>query len=146
MYLVAPIFIERPAQRLSFADFRNRLQGTAQAIQARAKAAKNWDQADPVLRHIIGIERWGQGRLEVALGKPFLMDRYQDHYPHQTLSPEGLRQLFIETRKQTLNLLDELEKTPHSEKILHNGMGPLSVKGWLQYLVTHADLESRRIR
>lgn len=146
MRLGVPLFVEGPARRQSFTDLRDRLLDNSKTIQARLRSAQQFDQAEALVRHIVGIERWGSRRLEVALGKPLVLDRYQDHYPSQKLSPEGIMQLFSETRKQTVALLDRLEKTGYSEKIPHNGMGPLSVKGWLHYLIFHADLESRKIR
>jgi hypothetical protein len=145
--LAVPWFIEGPGRRKGFVGVRADLSTTAQSVAERI----GWAQPTPAsvrkAQHIIGIERWGQRRLEVALGKPLQMDEHHGYKPQgQDLSPADLQKEFEDTRRRTLELVGQLEAKNYSEKIPHNGMGPLSVLGWLSYLNTHAEFESRRLK
>ncbi len=145
MRLGVPWLVEGPASRRSYVQLYRALEQTGSQIAARICSAKS-SQVEKTIRHIIGIERWGQRRLQVALGEPLLMDGHQTYKPQEGLTNERLAEEFQATRQQTLALVKRLENVPNSEKIPHNSLGPLSVKGWLFYLNVHADLESRRLR
>lgn len=144
MRLGVPWFVERPASRCSYAQLSLALEQTGPQILARIRKTRS-SRAEKTIRHIIGIERWGQRRLQVALGEPLLMDGHHPYKPPEGLTYERLAEEFQATRQQTLALAKHLESAPDSEKIPHNSLGPLSVKGWLFYLNVHADLESRRL-
>ena len=143
---LAPSFLERPAAKQSFAQLKENLERTASAIQERMAQAKASPQAVKQAQHVIGIERWGQSRLRVALGEPLAMDRYHAHKPEGNLPWPEYAQAFKATRLETLNLLARLEKANSEAKVPHNQFGPISVKAWLRYLNMHADMESRRIK
>lgn len=144
MRLGVPLFVEAPANRRSFADLRDALARTAKPIEERFGKAKT-PQATKTIRHIIGMERWGQRRLRVALGEPLVMDGHHAYKPQPGLDTGALIEEFRSTRQQTLELIQKLESTPYRQKIPHNALGPLSLKGWLFYLNIHADWESRKL-
>lgn len=147
MELAVPFFVERPGQRKGYSGVRADLERTAGAVAERIGWAQPTPASVKTAKHIIGLERWGQRRLEVALGKPLQIDEHHPYKPQgQELSPDDLRKEFESTRKRTLELVGQLEQKNYAEKIPHNGLGPLSVLGWLNYLNTHADWESRRLK
>jgi len=142
----AGIFIERPGNAKSLDEWQSALAASGDAIDQRAGSAKNPVQASIVLRHISGIERWGQRRLQVFLGAPALADEYDGYRPGTDLSRDEQRAFFRETRAATLALVDALKRTPNApETVRHNDYGPLTVRGWLRYLEIHASLESKKI-
>ncbi len=109
---------------------------------------KNAEFAQPLLRHITGIERWGQSRLRAFLGAPLVRDEYDDYRPGKELDLDGQRSAFRETRDETIELVRQIAKAnvPDSVTVAHNDFGPLSVRGWLRYLDAHASLESKKLR
>ncbi|WP_170148236.1 DinB family protein [Meiothermus hypogaeus] len=145
MRLGVPWFVEGPASRRSYVQLYRALEQSGPQIVARIRKSRS-SQTGKTIRHIIGIERWGQRRLRVALGEPLLMDGHHPYKPPEGLTHDRLAEEFQATRQQTLALVKRLEDLPVGEKIPHNSLGPLSVKGWLFYLNLHADLESRRLR
>jgi hypothetical protein len=105
-------------------------------------------QASKVLRHITGIERWGQRRLQILLGEPPIADEYDGYRPGTDLTLDEQRALFRETRTATLALIDQLQAAGVGDDATapHNDFGPLTVRGWLRYLDMHANLESKKLR
>ena len=122
------------------------LEQSGQAIDRRAAAARDTKRAQGVLHHNSGIERWGQSRLRVFLGAPFVHDEYEAYRPGTDLTLDGQRAAFRETRQDTIELVHELQKAnvPDSATVMHNDLGPLSVRGWLRYLDMHASFESKK--
>lgn len=100
------------------------------------------------LRHLIGIERWGQRRLQTLLGEPPLRDEYESYQPAESLDFATLRNEFTQTRQATLDLLQTLQQkgVAATGKAYHNGMGDVPVTIWTRYLTMHAEMESKRIR
>ncbi len=145
MKLVKPVFIEWPVRERSLKDLREEFINTVEPIEARIRKAKT-PEAEEIIRHIIGIERWGQSRLRVALGDPLVMDEHHDYKPPQGLGKDILLREFRKTRIGTLELIELLKGTIDPQYIPHNAMGPLSTRGWLYYLCQHALWESRRLR
>lgn len=147
-FLVAQVF-ERPAARASYTDLGQSLERGGVFLAQRAARAADTDANRSVLAHIIGIERWGQNRLRVALGqRDFERDENHAYKPPEGTTLRELRDLLSQTRAQTVDLARQLHAAPPSEgtTVEHNGLGPLTPKGWLRYLTQHADLESRRLR
>ena len=113
-----------------------------QQLMEKMPTERNYKQ----LNHIIGIERWGQQRLRVALGDPFRTDEYDAYRPPLGLSWNELHDVFDQTRQETLVLANRLiELGALDEKVLHNNLGDLSVKQWLYYLRIHANTEMWRM-
>lgn len=143
---VVNLMVERPGRKVPLAAWAQKLAESGEAISTRVATVQT-PQAATVLRHITGIERWGQRRLQVALGEPLLQDEY-DGYQPATADLATLREEFRTTRQATVALAQKLAAAGVSDqvKIRHNQFGPISVRGWLSYLNTHATFESKRIR
>lgn len=147
-FLVAQVF-ERPAARASYTELGQALERGGNFLAGRAARAADTEANRATLAHIIGIERWGQNRLRVALGqRDFVRDENHPYRPPQGASLRELQDLLSQTRAQTVDLARQLHDAPPPEgtTVEHNGLGPLTPKGWLRYLSQHADLESRRLR
>lgn len=141
--------LEAPAGRSSYTDLGQSLERAGTFLAGRAARAANTPANREVLAHIIGIERWGQNRLRVALGqRPFERDEYHPYRPPQNATLTELQNLLSQTRSGTVDLARKLHANPpHDDATVdHNGLGPLTAKAWLRYLTQHADLESRRLR
>jgi hypothetical protein len=145
--MIGQTVFERGAGK-GLADFPAQFEAGGTKIMKRADDLDDSDLNRRVLNHIIGIERWGQRRLKVALGEPFLQDEYNGYRPARETSWEALKTAFAQTRAETVALARTLAAQPGlaSKRIRHNDYGDLSVGGWLNYLRTHAELESRKLR
>jgi hypothetical protein len=149
-FLMKPIvnlMVERPGRKLPLAGWAQKLAESGEAINKRVATAQT-PQGAATLRHITGIERWGQRRLQVALGEPFVLDEYDGYQPAADADLATLREAFRTTRQATVELAQKLAAAGVSDevKIRHNQFGPVTVRGWLSYLTTHANFESKRIR
>ena len=80
-------------------DFQ--LENDGKTIEARANRAKNEQKAQIVLRHITGIERWGQQRLQAFLGKAFVRDEFDGYQPATNLHATASGRIQQDTRKQS---------------------------------------------
>ncbi|OLV15441.1 DinB family protein [Deinococcus marmoris] len=146
--------LEAPAGRSSYTDLGQGLERGGIALAGRAARAADTPANREVLSHIIGIERWGQNRLRMALGQrlhgsgPHGSDSYHAYRPAQDVTLAELRNLLSQTRSGTVDLARQLHANPPEDgaTVNHNGLGPLTAKAWLRYLTQHADLESRRLR
>lgn len=140
--------VERPGQSKSYDEWKQQLSASGAAIEARAARSNSPDRASSVLRHLTGIERWGQRRLQILLGAAPLQDDYDGYQPDATLELAGQLVAFAQTRAATLKLVDQLKEAGVSDnlKAAHNDFGRLSARGWLRYLDLHASLESKKIR
>ena len=134
------LLLERPAQGKTLTDFREELAKAGQDAQQQLEAAADTPENREALRHVIAIERWGQRRLQVALGEPLVMDESDAYYPAGDADWDQLRQTFLKTRQETLALTHELDEADvgRDVKVPHNQWGDLSIYGWLQYLNGHA--------
>ena len=142
------LFVERPARTASLQELSNKLLASGQTLSTRFGGIANRDANREALRHIIGIERWAQHRLRMFLGEPFVRDEYDSYCPPDSFSWNDLRDDFNQARAETLALAEQLSQKRVSEKatVVHNDFGPVSAKGWLQYLLNHAERESMRIK
>jgi hypothetical protein len=145
---MALLVFERPARRLTFANLAAKLELSGKDVERRISVAADNEENRRQVRHIIGIERWGQQRVRVALGNPLTLDEYDDYQPAANLLWEQMRMAFQDTRRETVALIQELERagTSTDAKLPHNQFGDLSVGAWLQYLHSHANMESKRLR
>jgi hypothetical protein len=118
---------------------------SGQTMDAKLAAASDTPDHREAIAHWVGIERWGQRRLRVALGEPFVADGYHPYRPERNDGVHALRQAFAETRTGTLALVRQLHEAgvDPSTTVRHNDLGELSVGGWLAYLVQHPEQESR---
>lgn len=139
-------FFERPVGKKSYQELEQQFatlgRKLAQRLSIATDSAKNRQQ----LAHIIGIERWAQKRLRVALGDPFIQDE-SDQYLPSAENWGNLCQQFDQCRQETLAIIQALAKNnvrPETT-VKHNQFGLISVRGWLGYMSTHAHLEGKRI-
>lgn len=141
------MFVERPARKKSTDELIDALaqdgtQGKAQ-IQACARNAKNQE----MVRHIIGIERWGQQRLRTVFGQPFKLDEADEYYPPSDLDLDQLEEQFAQTRDETVKLARRIaDENAGDAKVRHNQMGEFSARGWLYYLDFHAKKEFKTLK
>lgn len=147
-HLVAGLMLERPARRAGIAALEHDLARGLDTLPRRFSAPKDPARAGTVLRHIIGIERWGQRRLQVALGElPFERDAYHPYAPADGLDLASLLDELRATRRRTLELARRIAQADAGDaRVEHNAIGALSAMAWLRYLHLHADLEARRVR
>ena len=145
---VGRFFFERPAQKRSFDELAQELETTGTQILERLAGFSPRPEDHERLRHIIGIERWGQRRLRVFLGEPFVMDGHHPYKPAETLDWTALLDAFKEIRTQTLAMIDALSEpdAQHVAAVAHNEFGDFSAKGWLKYIEGHAASEAKRIK
>lgn len=147
-FVVANV-LEKPAGRSSFTDLGQQLERGGTFLTRRAEQAADTPENRDLLAHIIGIERWGQSRIQVALGqREFVRDEYHGYRPAEGSTLGQLQSLLSQTRARTVDLARQLHfRPPHDDFVVeHNGLGPLTAKGWLRYLNQHADIESRKLR
>lgn len=146
--VIVSMVIERPAAGKRYADWIAALEKSGRTIDGHAASAKDPVAAQKLLRHVTGIERWGQSRLRVFLGAPFARDEYDAYRPGEELSRDEQRAAFQDTRTETIDLARQIEQAgvPATATVEHNQFGPLSARGWLRYLEMHASLEARRLR
>lgn len=145
---VVGLLIERPGAAKSVEEWIAQLEADEKGVTARALAAKNSQQAQIILRHITGIERWGQQRLRVFLGEALVKDEYEGYRPATDLTTEAQCAAFSSTRHATVDLVRQIVAAKRAEdiKVLHNQLGPITLRGWLRYLDMHANWESKKIR
>lgn len=143
---IAHILIELPARSTGMDRLIQRLELSGQQLSKKIRAIKGRPTNQKTLAHIIGIERWGQRRLRVALGEPFILEEY-DSYRPTTQDWDQLLQTFHATRQETISLCKSLRMAgvDFSTRIQHNQFGEISLLGWLFYLHIHASIESARI-
>jgi len=100
------------------------------------------------MRHVIGIERWGQRRLKTMSGEPAIHDEYDGYQPEETLDLAALRAEFSTVRAETLTIVDAIQEKGVADTATanHNGMGDVSLRMWLRYLTMHANFESKRVK
>jgi len=140
--------VERPARRTGPAALIERLAGGLGPLLDRFRAAAAQPKAAPTLRHIVAIERWGQGRLRVALGdRPFVRDESGAYAPDPDAPLEQLLDDLRDARAETVALARRVAAEGRGDvQVDHNSLGPLTADGWLQYLNLHADFEAKRVR
>lgn len=114
-------------------------------MDARLARAGDTPANRDAIAHWVGIERWAQRRLRVALGEPFVEDGHRPYRPDEAAGVAALRRAFAETRAETLALVGRLRAAgvDPSVTVRHNDLGDMTVAGWLAYLVQHPEQESR---
>jgi hypothetical protein len=142
------LFIKRLARKRTYAKLIARLEAGGEKLSARfARATPSAGNGD-ALRHIIGIERWGQRRLRTILGEPPTIDEYDGYRPDPANDWPALRDEWAATRRETIALAKRIAaiKVNDGTKARHNGMGDLTAREWLHCLMAHARREALRIR
>jgi hypothetical protein len=125
----------------------DRLEKSGQKLGDRLAQAGDNALSRRQIRHIIGIERWGQRRLRTFLGESAVQDEYDGYRPAETLSWEQYRDAFHQTRAETVSLARQLQTANLTQtKVAHNTFGDLTPPAWLEYLASHATREAQLIR
>ena len=144
----ATMMFERPARNKSIQELNDTLHTSWQKIDNRISFVSDTEKHQKVMRHVIGIERWGQSRLRTLLGEPFQRDEYDGYQPEVGLNLDQQRQLFKETREETINIAKQLQEkgVASDSTAVHNDFGDITIRAWLRYLEFHATQEMKRIR
>jgi hypothetical protein len=145
----AQVVLERPVQTLSLDAQRTALHASGERLALDLGMVRDTPAHRRLLRHIIGIERWGQRRLRSVLGSPLLHDEYLSYSPAPNRSWEELKSDFREVRQTTLDLIEELRQAGPAVMccpIPHNQFGMLTPKAWLRYLDLHANGEMLKMK
>jgi hypothetical protein len=141
------LFLERPFRNLSAEQMAERLELDGRTLERTFVAVKDSEHNRQLLSHISGIERWGQSRLQVALGAPLAMDEYDGYRPPREAGWAELQNAFHSTRQQTVALARQLGPAAEAGVHMpHNQFGPLTVRSWLRYLDIHANMEAKKLR
>lgn len=138
-------FFERPARRHSVVEHAARLSTSGDEVRQRLSRSAATPKNVERLRHIIGIERWGQRRLRVFLGDPPTTDGHHPYKPTET-EWSGLLTEFASTRADTVALAGQLATVDLERTVAHNQFGSFSVRGWLRYIQGHASTESKLMK
>ncbi|HEX8674788.1 MAG TPA: hypothetical protein VF710_23010 [Longimicrobium sp.] len=78
------MMFERPVRSQSVVDIASTLSSSGDEVRERIAGKEGTPANVARLRHIIGIERWGQQRLRVFLGDPFEPGGHHPHKPTDT--------------------------------------------------------------
>ena len=142
------LLVERPVRRKSLDELAATLERSGARLEQRFGSAAGTPENCARLRHIVGIERWGQQRLRVGLGTPLTLDDYDGYQPEPSLDWAGMRTAFQSARQETIALAQALAvaSSDAAMRVPHNQLGPLSLRAWLRYLNLHANIEAQSIR
>lgn len=140
--------VRRRARGRTVDDMIRRLEASGKTVQGQFDRGADTPANREAISHMVGIERWGQSRLRVALGAPFQRDSYRGYRPPEGASMADLRAAFGETRAATIALAREVAQAgvDPARTVPHNDLGDLSMVEWLAYLDGHAARERFRVR
>ncbi len=136
-------FAERRGRQRTLDEAARDLEGAGARIDAHLAGKPDTPANREAIAHCVGIERWGQRRVRVALGEPFVLDAYHGYRPDPAAGVEALRSAMVETRAATVALVRELVAAgvDPATTVRHNDLGDLTLAGWLAYLEQHASRE-----
>jgi hypothetical protein len=142
------IFSEQRAKHMSWGDLIQRLEHSAEIVLPRFDKATNNSRPLEAAKHVIGIERWAQRRLRIALGEPPVTDEYDAYRPDDLNDIKALRDAFATMRAETIAILQQLREADVSLDTTtpHNELGLLTIRGWVLYLTDHAWRETLVLR
>ncbi len=140
-------FLARPFNSLNAEELAERLALSGRKLERTLTSAADTPANRRLVSHIVGIERWGQSRLRVALGAPLVRDEYDSYRPPRDADWPALQAAFAATRDETVALTRQLAAPLTQEvAVLHNQFGPLRLRAWLRYLDMHASWEAKKLR
>ena len=139
---------ERPVRTTSYVKLIRSLEKGREVVDERIALAEESAENREQLAHIVGIERWAQSRLRGFLGGRYEMDDYDQYAPSTSLSVAEMRNEFNEAREATVETVRRLDLSGvmSYEKVPHNQFGELTSRGWIQYILGHSNIESRRLK
>ena len=139
------VYFDKPARKLSLAEHAAGLRHSGDDMRARLARAEGTERQRSALRHVIGIEKWGQARLRVFLGDAFVSAGHRPHLPPDSTTWDELVREFGEMRAETVALAERLAAQEPADTVAHNQFGELSAHGWMRYIDGHAARELRRL-
>ncbi len=141
------MFVERRASSTGLDGIRKSLETGGEQLAGQMSSAPDTPANREQAGHVIGIERWAAHRMRSALipATPPVLDEYDGYRPAADLPLSALVTEFRAARAETLALLEALRDLQDC-RVPHNELGPLTVRGWLYYLIQHAKIEGIRIR
>jgi hypothetical protein len=136
----------RLGRNTTTAELADVLEANGRTLSQRFAAQADGPKLRETLRHVIGIERWGQRRLRVALGEPFEPGGHRPYRPSDDADLDRLRVAFATTRADSVALARKLAAPDVDPelRIRHDDLNELGVNAWLAYLDGHANIEARR--
>jgi len=136
---------ERQANAKGYDELAAELEASGRDLDARLDGVPDTAANREAIAHWVGIERWGQRRLQVPLGEPFVLDAHHGYRPDTEEGVEELRRAFAQTRRETVALTHRLAEAgvDPASTVRHNDLGELSVRGWLAYLEQHPRQEAQ---
>ncbi len=142
------MFSEQRAKNRSWDDLTRKLESAAGIVLPRFDSVSNSPRNLEAAKHVIGIERWAQRRLQIALGEPPVMDEYDAYRPDDLNDMQALKAAFADTRRDTVAIIQQLRAAgvPLDTTTPHNELGPLTIRGWVLYLTDHAWRETLIMR
>lgn len=139
--------VERQVRGRSLLELASALEDSAGTVFERIAAASDTPAHRDGANHVIGIERWGQGRLRHTLidRQAPQLDGHRPYRPSDDTPIAELADAFAECRRATVALAREIAAAgiDPGTSVPHNDLGELSVAGWLTYLDGHGLRESR---
>ena len=142
---VARNVLLREANGKSPGDLIPTLEASGDVVIERLSVAPDTVGNREIACHVIGLERWGDRRLRIALGEPPVSDEYDVYRPAADLDMARLAGLFAKTRAETVALGSRAANFPDSVTAPHNDYGDLTVPQWLVCLKVHADRETKEL-
>ena len=141
------LIFERKIRGKSYMDYRRLFGESSTVIQDLIDRAEDDAKSRWELLHVIGMERWMQSRMKVALGAPFIQEEYDGYRPPEDTPWADLKQTFIEVREASCDLCTEFDakNVDAAQKIKHNQAGPMSVKAWMEYVLRHGNGHAKRM-
>ena len=142
------MFGEPPPDDLTLGQLADKLEASANPLAKHMRTARDSEANRAQLSRIIGVERWGQARLNVFRGEDLVDDSEADHRPLAHLDWDMLTAHFWSTRKDTIKLARQMAETTIDDAatVPHPEQGDLTARAWLHYLYTNAQKETKRIR
>jgi hypothetical protein len=140
------LFLERPPKNKTQAQLIEELSKNKTTLIQKFSTCPRTPENHKVVTHIIGLERWGQNRLNVANGAVFKPEEYDIYRPSKDADWDNLVKQFESTRDTTLEIAKKIEPNKSGLHIRHNQWGDISVKAWLHYLNFHSTTEAKRIK
>ncbi len=145
--ILAYVLFELPTRKKNATQLAQALKKSGQTIIAHLNGVEGNLRQEEVLRTMIGIERWGQRRLKVAMGGQLVEDTYEAYLPSHSRAWRHLLDDFSEERQDTVELAKDIDMDGDLDtKIPHHDWGPLSPLAWIKYIEKQTGFECRKIR
>lgn len=148
LHFVAGLMFERPTRGLDATALATRLAASAAPFDALIAGKPDTAANRTLLAHIIGIESWAQARVRQLITGARVVDEALSYTPSAELPYAELVTRAQQTRAASQVTLAALSAAGVGidQQIAHNQFGLLSVAGWTQYIITHANLEAKKMR